>query len=106
MEVQVLGGLSVHLSTRTLHLGTPKQQTLFAMLAVQPNQLVTVDNLVDELWPESPPRSAVANVRTYAANLRRAFEAFQPGRAAIVRQSNGYRLVLRPDLIDVVKGSR
>jgi tetratricopeptide (TPR) repeat protein len=62
------------------------------MLAVQPGQLVSVDELVDELWPDCPPRSAVANVRTYAANLRRGFEALQSGCGAIVRQRNGYRL--------------
>ncbi|WCN81496.1 AfsR/SARP family transcriptional regulator [Micromonospora sp. LH3U1] len=101
MEIRVLGGLSVQLPARTLHLGTPKQQAVFAMLAVQPGQLVTLEDLVDELWPDCPPQSAVANVRTYAANLRRGFETLQPGQRAIVRQRHGYRLVLRPDLIDV-----
>lgn len=103
MEIRVLGGLSVQLPARTLQLGTPKQQVVFAMLAVRPGQLVTMEDLVDELWPECPPRSAVANVRTYAANLRRGFEALQPGRGAIVRQPNGYRFLLRPDLIDVFR---
>ncbi|MEU1395422.1 winged helix-turn-helix domain-containing protein [Micromonospora zamorensis] len=70
MEIQLLGGPSVHLLGRKLHLGTPKQQVVFAMLAVRPGQVVTVKDLVDELWPDGPPRSAVANVRTYAANLR------------------------------------
>lgn len=103
MEIQVLGGLSVQLSTRTLRLGTPKQQTIFAMLTVQPGRLVTVDDLVDELWADCPPRSAVANVRTYAANLRRTFEAFPAGRGAVVRQRNGYRLVVDPEQVDVFR---
>ncbi|MET8305692.1 BTAD domain-containing putative transcriptional regulator [Micromonospora sp. NPDC005173] len=103
MEIQVLGGLSVQLPTRTLRLGTPKQQAIFAMLAVQPGRLVTVDDLVDELWVDCPPRSAVANVQSYAANLRRAFEAFPRGRGVIIRQRNGYRLDVRPELIDVVR---
>ncbi|MEU5908031.1 BTAD domain-containing putative transcriptional regulator [Micromonospora sp. NPDC047527] len=71
------------------------------MLAAQPAQLVTLDDLVDELWPDCPPRSAVANVQTYAANLRRGFESLQPGHGAIVRQRNGYRLDVPPQLIDV-----
>lgn len=73
------------------------------MLAVQPGQLVTLNDLVDELWPAGPPPSAVANVRTYAANLRRTFETFESGRGVIVRQQTGYRLVLRPDLIDAFR---
>ncbi|KAB1949288.1 winged helix-turn-helix domain-containing protein [Micromonospora sp. ALFpr18c] len=76
-----------------LRLGTPKQQ---AILAVQPGRLVAVDDLVDELWADRPPRSAVANVLSYAANLRRTFEAFPSGRAVIVRQRNGYRLACAP----------
>ncbi|MFD6566977.1 BTAD domain-containing putative transcriptional regulator [Micromonospora profundi] len=101
MEIQVLGGLSVQVPTRTLRLGTPKQQAIFAMLAVQPGQLVTVSELVDELWNDCPPRSAVANVLSYAANLRRAFEACPSVRGTIVRQRNGYRLDVPPELIDI-----
>lgn len=73
------------------------------MLAVQPGQLVSLNDLVDELWPDCPPRSAVANVRTYAANLRRTFEAFETGRGAIIRQQPGYRLTVGPEFIDVFR---
>jgi DNA-binding SARP family transcriptional activator/tetratricopeptide (TPR) repeat protein len=103
VEIQLLGGLSVQLPARKLHLGTPKQQAVFAMLAVQPGQLVTLNDLVDELWPDGPPRSAVANVRTYAANLRRTFETFDSGYGVIVRQQTGYRLTLGPESVDVFR---
>ncbi|MFE0526717.1 BTAD domain-containing putative transcriptional regulator [Micromonospora parva] len=93
----------MQLSTRTLRLGTPKQQAIFAMLSVQPGRLVTVDDLVDELWDGRPPRSAVANVRTYAANLRRTFEARPAGQGAIVRQHNGYRLDVDPERVDLFR---
>ncbi|MEU8164348.1 AfsR/SARP family transcriptional regulator [Micromonospora parva] len=101
MEIQVLGGLSVQLLSRTLRLGTPKQQAIFAMLAVQPGRLVTVADCIDELWADRPPRSAVANVLSYAANLRRTFEASPYGRGVVVRQRNGFRLDVPPELIDV-----
>ncbi|WP_307847060.1 BTAD domain-containing putative transcriptional regulator [Micromonospora sp. D93] len=91
----------MQLPGRTLQLGTPKQQVVFAMLTVQPGRLVTVDDLVDELWADCPPRSAVANVRTYAANLRRTFEAHPTARDAITRQRNGYRLLVDPEQVDV-----
>lgn len=84
-----------------VRLGTPKQQAIFAILAVQPGRLVTLDDLVDELWVDCPPRSAVANVRTNAANLRRTFEAVPDGYGAIDRQRNGYRLVVDPERVDV-----
>lgn len=71
------------------------------MLAVHLGQLVTVEDLVDELWPDCPPRSAVPNVRTYAANLRRSFEALGAGPGIITRERNGYKLTLRQDLLDI-----
>lgn len=102
MEIQVLGGLAVLHGTRK-RLGTPKQLTVLAMLAVHPGRLVTVDELVDELWPENPPRSAAPNVRSYAANLRRAFDDIEESRGVLVRQGAGYRLTLEPDRVDLFR---
>ncbi|MFC4149286.1 BTAD domain-containing putative transcriptional regulator [Micromonospora mangrovi] len=101
MEIRVLGGLSARLDGKPLRLGTPKQQLVLARLAVEPGHLVMVDELIDELWPDGPPRSAVANVRTYAANLRRAFDATEQGRNLLVRDGSGYRLDVAPLLTDV-----
>ncbi|MFC3503454.1 BTAD domain-containing putative transcriptional regulator [Micromonospora krabiensis] len=103
MEIRVLGGLSVQLPGGTLQLGTPKQRAVLAMLVTQPGQLVTVGELVDELWPAEPPRSAVPNVRTYAANLRRHFETLLPDARVLRPEGNGYRLHVEPDRIDVYR---
>ncbi|MFC0004255.1 AfsR/SARP family transcriptional regulator [Micromonospora siamensis] len=100
--MRVLGPLEVLAADgRMLLLGTPKQRLVLGVLALSPDHLVQLDALVDELWPIDPPRSAVANVRTYAANLRRAFAAADPGRHLIVREADGYRLALPVDSIDL-----
>ncbi|WP_161594966.1 AfsR/SARP family transcriptional regulator [Verrucosispora sp. SN26_14.1] len=101
MQIQVLGGLVVRLDSGVLPLGTPKQQTVLAMLACNPGRLVSVGQLVDELWPDRPPHSAVPNVRTYAANLRRSLELLVPEREVLVRTRDGYRLDLDSSLVDV-----
>ncbi|MFF0722537.1 BTAD domain-containing putative transcriptional regulator [Micromonospora sp. NPDC003816] len=101
MRVQVLGGLVVHVGSITLTLGTPKQQTVLAVLACNAGHLVSVDQLVDELWPDGPPPSAVPNVRTYAANLRRGIESMLPGREVLVRTRDGYRLLVERTEVDV-----
>ncbi|MFI7072762.1 AfsR/SARP family transcriptional regulator [Micromonospora sediminicola] len=101
MEIRVLGGLSVRVDGADLTLGTPKQQLVLALLAVRVNQLVTLHDLVDELWPDDPPRSAVPNVRMYAANLRRALDSAGDGRLRIVREPGGYRLLADEELIDI-----
>ncbi|WP_223256635.1 AfsR/SARP family transcriptional regulator [Micromonospora endophytica] len=84
-------------------LGTPKQRTVLAMLAMRPGRMVDLTELIDEIWPEGPPRSAVPNVRTYAANLRRAFEAHDSGRGVLVRQGNGYRLDVPAAAVDLFR---
>ncbi|WP_439427049.1 AfsR/SARP family transcriptional regulator [Micromonospora sp. LA-10] len=101
MEIQVVGGLAVRLGAADLSLGTPKQQVVLALLVVRANQLVPMHDLVDELWPDDPPRSAIANVRTYAGNLRRSLDAYGDDRLRIVREPGGYRLFADERLIDL-----
>lgn len=101
MEIRVLGGLAARLGAVDLPLGTPKQQLVFALLVARANRLVTVHDLVDELWPDAPPRSAIANVRTYAANLRRSLGSGADDEARIVREPGGYRLLIDEKLIDL-----
>ncbi|GIJ28834.1 SARP family transcriptional regulator [Micromonospora qiuiae] len=101
VQIQVLGGLVVRLASGVLPPGTPKQRTVLAMLACHASRLVSVEQLVDELWPEAPPYSAVPNVRTYAANLRRALETMAPDRKVLIRDRGGYRLDVDPARVDV-----
>jgi DNA-binding SARP family transcriptional activator/Tfp pilus assembly protein PilF len=84
--------LEVRANGAALPLGTRKQQTVLAMLAVQSGRVVGLEELIDELWPVDPPASAVPNARTYAANLRRLFDAADPTRGLIRRQGDGYLL--------------
>ncbi|MEW2382478.1 BTAD domain-containing putative transcriptional regulator [Micromonospora sp. NPDC047707] len=102
LEVRVLGGLVAQVAGHNVHLGTPKQRAVFAMLALNPGHLVTVEQLVDELWSNAPPASATANVRTYAARLRRAIHA-STRREILRRLPGGYRLELSPDQVDVLR---
>jgi DNA-binding SARP family transcriptional activator len=60
-----------------------------------------MDEFVDELWPDGPPPSAIANVRSYAANLRRTFDAIERGRGLLVRDGSGYRLAATPLQTDI-----
>src|SRR5262245_7391778 len=70
------------------------------MLAVQPNKVVSLTELLDELWPESPPRSALANLRSYAASLRRLLNMYEPTER-LLRRGSGYLLRVEPDELDL-----
>lgn len=79
-----------------LDLGTPKARAVLAVLLCRPGRMVSIDTLVDALWPESPPAAAVKNVQLYIHQLRRAL-----GDAArISRRDGGYLLAAEPDEID------
>ncbi|MDH6463526.1 DNA-binding SARP family transcriptional activator/Tfp pilus assembly protein PilF [Micromonospora sp. A200] len=105
MEIRVLGNLEALIKGDPINLGTPKQRTVLALLVMRTGRLVTVEDLVDELWPDGPPPSAVANVRSYAASLRRAFRAADNGTDLLVREGGGYRLGLAPENIDLMRAS-
>lgn len=103
IEVRLFGAMELLVDGASLPLGTPKQQVVLAMLAVRPGRLVTVEELVDELWPERPPPSAVANTRTYAANLRRTLDRTARTRQLFVRQGSGYQFGIRPEDVDLLR---
>ena len=99
VDIRVLGPLEID-SGGPLPLGTPKQRTVLALLLARNGQYVSVDELVDEVWSDEPPPSAGANVRTYAANLRRLFTAHAPERLVLVRRGPGYVLRLVDAALD------
>jgi SARP family transcriptional regulator, regulator of embCAB operon len=53
----------------------PKVRRVLALLLVRANQLVTVDMMIEELWGDRPPRSAVTTAQTYVYQLRKDFDA-------------------------------
>jgi DNA-binding SARP family transcriptional activator/tetratricopeptide (TPR) repeat protein len=103
MKMHVLGPLEIRgPGGAALPLGTRKQQAVLAVLAVSANRVVELDELIDEVWPEHPPASAVANVRSYTANLRRLFESAEQGSGRLVRKGSGYLLHAGPDELDLL----
>ena len=106
LEIRILGPLEAWADGVELRLGTPKQQAVLGVLALNHGQAVPVDDLVDELWPHQPPASAVANVRTYAANLRRLLGPVSGGPSPLVRLRAGYRLDVTADQLDLLQLAR
>ena len=72
MEFRILGPLDVVADGASLPLGGGKQRALLALLLLRPNEPVSVDRLVDELWGERPPPTAAKNVQVYVSHLRKA----------------------------------
>jgi DNA-binding SARP family transcriptional activator len=80
-------------------IGPLKQRTVLAVLLAASGAVVSLDRLLDELWSGRPPCSAEANVRSYAAGLRRALPPTERHRLATV--DRGYRLAVGADEVDL-----
>jgi DNA-binding SARP family transcriptional activator len=102
IDLRVLGPLEVRAADTPLPLGPRKQQSVLAVLTVHAGQVVGLAELIDELWPDSPPMSAVANVRSYAASVRRMFEAVEGRRDRLVRRGSGYQLNVESGQLDLL----
>ncbi|MEV5613808.1 AfsR/SARP family transcriptional regulator [Streptomyces sp. NPDC052225] len=82
----------------------PKVGKLLALLAVRAHDIVEVDTLVDELWDDAPPPTAVSTVRTHIYHLRQELErALGPGiaRGVITTEATGYSLRTEPGMLDL-----
>ncbi|MEO5874762.1 MAG: BTAD domain-containing putative transcriptional regulator [Streptosporangiaceae bacterium] len=103
--VRVLGPVTVFRRGSPVRLGPPQQKAVFAMLALRPNRPVHREEIIDCLWPQSPPRTSVNMVQTYVMKLRR---NLSPGRRVsdsgellgIVGPT--YRLRLESDTLDLL----
>ncbi|WP_299447388.1 BTAD domain-containing putative transcriptional regulator [uncultured Phycicoccus sp.] len=95
MEVAVLGAVEVRAPGGPLDLGTPRQRSLLAALALSAGRPVPVDVLVDLLWGETPPPGVTTTLQAYVAGLRKVLEPDRPRRAparVLVTAAPGYAL--------------
>src|SRR6266536_18208 len=74
MEYRVLGPLEVVADGRSVPLGPPKQRAVIGALLLHPNEVVSTERLVDELWGERPPASAGKVLQGYVSQLRKALD--------------------------------
>ena len=72
MEFHILGPLEVVDQGRLVKLGGSKQRSLLAFLLLHPNQVVSRDRLIDELWGGQPPDTAATAIQVHVSQLRKA----------------------------------
>jgi DNA-binding SARP family transcriptional activator len=79
-------------------LGGPKQRALLAMLLLEAGRVVSTDRLLEALWEENPPATAVASLQNFVAQLRKAL-----GADVIETRAPGYLVRLEPEQLDVAR---
>ena len=71
LAIDVLGPVRVSLGGDSVEIAAKKPRALIAMLAMHAGQVVSTDALIDGLWGDEPPDTAVNALQVYVAGLRR-----------------------------------
>ena len=95
LDFRILGPFQVLDGDRSLALGGHKQRVVLAVLLLRRGEVVSRDRLIDELWGERAPASAVKTVQTYVSNLRKAL-----GNGLLLTRGHGYVLQVGPGQVD------
>jgi predicted ATPase/DNA-binding SARP family transcriptional activator len=103
LRFAVLGPVRAWRGDTELELGTPQQRAVLAVLLLAEGRHVSVGTLVDALWGDRPPNSAVSTVRTYVSRLRHGLGTSAAGgaREMIKPAGDGYALTLRSATLDL-----
>jgi DNA-binding SARP family transcriptional activator len=91
VDYRILGSLEAVRDGRELTLGGAKQRALLAILLLGANRVVTTDQLVESLWPDTPPGKPQTAIQGYVSQLRKTLDPERP--FEIIRtEPAGYRL--------------
>ena len=100
IAVRLLGPIEAERDGVAAGLGGPKPRALLSVLALDLGRVVSVDRLVDALWPGDAPDTAPHAVQVYVSQLRKALGP------VIATRPPGYVLELDPDDVDVHRFAR
>ena len=104
LELGLLGPFEVRIDHGApVALGGVRQRALLAVLALHANQVVSTDRLIDELWGEHPPSTALHTVQVFVSRLR---GALGPAGERLLTRPPGYVLELGADEIDAARCKR
>ncbi|WP_406069037.1 BTAD domain-containing putative transcriptional regulator [Micromonospora sp. NBC_01638] len=98
MRIELLGPLSASHNETSIVPSAAKPCQILALLALNPDRLVTKSDLFEELWENNPPQSATTTIHTYIHQLRRLIDKAVDGRhptgsrEILVTHRSGYSL--------------
>jgi DNA-binding SARP family transcriptional activator len=101
MDFRILGPLEVVDGDDVLPLGGGRQRALLALLLTRPNEVVSTDRLVDQLWGAQPPKTALNTVQYYVSRLRKLL-----GSDRIVTRPPGYFIRVEAEELDLERFER
>jgi DNA-binding SARP family transcriptional activator len=101
VRARLLGPLELEHDGLPVPLGGRAQRALMARLLLEAGRAVPVDRLVEDLWGEEAPASAVKMVQIHVSALRKVLPE-----GVLVTRSPGYAVQIVPDAVDLVRFDR
>ncbi|MDG4769768.1 tetratricopeptide repeat protein [Solwaraspora sp. WMMD792] len=104
LVVRVLGRLRVWHGASELDIGPPARRHMLGLLALNAGRLTTRRELVESMWGERPPSSAINVLHTQAKHLRRLLDPQRVPRdqdGVLSTVGDGYLLRLPEDALDL-----
>ncbi|WP_327290681.1 AfsR/SARP family transcriptional regulator [Streptomyces sp. NBC_01198] len=95
LRFAVLGPVRAWRGDQPIATGAPQQRALLAVLLLRGGRTATASELLDALWGETPPNTALAALRSYAFRLRKAL-----GSETLVTDSGGYAIAIPVEALD------
>jgi DNA-binding SARP family transcriptional activator len=96
LEFRILGPLEAADDGHPIPLGGQKQRALLAVLLLRRGEVVPTDRLIEDLWGESPPRTATTSLQNFVSQLRKVL-----GSEALETRPPGYRLRVEKEQLDL-----
>ena len=95
VRVRLFGALGAETGGLAVEITSVAQRRILGRLALGVAEVISIDALVDLLWPDDPPRTAVASVQSQVYRLRLVL-----GADAIRTTAPGYVLDVDRDTVD------
>ena len=96
VEFRLFGGVDADRDGHAVDLGHARQRCVLAVLLVDANTPVAVEELIDRVWAGEPPIRARESLQSYLTRLRRALPS-----APITRTGAGYLISVDENMIDL-----
>jgi DNA-binding SARP family transcriptional activator len=95
LDFRILGPLEVHRDGVPVAIPSRRQRALLALLLLRANEVVSADEIVDELWHPAPPPTARSSLQNHVSRLRRLV-----GDDVVETVPPGYRVNADPAQLD------
>ncbi|MFI7131740.1 BTAD domain-containing putative transcriptional regulator [Nonomuraea sp. NPDC050153] len=99
VDFGVLGEICAWAGGQAIELGPARQRSVLAVLLAKVNQPVSLDQLTDCVWGESPPQRPTVTLQSYLSRLRTSLPAAWDG--GIRRSGGGYLLRADESAVDL-----